>query len=208
MQRDSKVGASTLFRRKGVAPQARGDAGFAKGHPPRSPFLRKGEENRTALIAPGRKSKTRPLESRHSRGFTLLEVLAAIALLVIAFAVGLGALGKSAQNAARSAALDTAVEHAQSLLAEQGLAAPLKDETLSGTFDDGMRWSLKIHALPRPAAAANGADGAAVLQQGGVMMAQATGIDLYQLDVAVSYGANRTLRLATQRVQAASEADR
>lgn len=34
-----------------------------------------------------------------TRGFTLIEVLAAIALLAIAFAVGLGALGKAAQNA-------------------------------------------------------------------------------------------------------------
>ncbi|MGH8184846.1 MAG: prepilin-type N-terminal cleavage/methylation domain-containing protein [Rhodanobacteraceae bacterium] len=140
---------------------------------------------------------------RCSGGFTLLEVLAAIALLAIAFAVGLGALGKSAQNAGRSASLDTAVEHAQSLLAEQGLAAPLKDETLAGTFNDGMRWTLKIHALPRPAAAGDGAGTAAALRQNGAMMAQATGIDLYQLDVAVRYGADRTLRLSTQRAQAA-----
>ena len=63
------------------------------------------------------------------RGFTLIEVLAAIALLAIAFAVGLGALGKSAQNAAQAAALDTAVERAQSLLAGQGLAAPLEDSS-------------------------------------------------------------------------------
>lgn len=138
----------------------------------------------------------------NARGFTLIEVLAAIALLAIAFAVGLGALGKSAQNAARSAALDTAVEHAQSLLAEQGLATPLKDASLSGSFRDGMRWTLKIHALPRPAAATNDT-GAAVLQQNGVLMAQATGIDLYQLDVAVQYGAGRVLRLSTQRAQAA-----
>ena len=86
-----------------------------------------------------------------SRGFTLIEVLAAIALLAIAFAIGLGALGKSAQNAARAVALDAAVEHAQSLFAEQGMVAPLKDESTEGTFDDGMRWTLKVHALPRSA---------------------------------------------------------
>lgn len=137
-------------------------------------------------------------------GFTLIEVLAAIALLAIAFAVGLGALGKSAQNAGRAAALDTAVEHARTLLSEQGLIAPLKNAKLSGRFGDGMAWELDIHALPRLANPANGA-GVVVLQQGGVMMAQATAIDLYQLDVAVQYGAGRTLRLSTQRAQAASE---
>lgn len=141
-----------------------------------------------------------PCSQRRS-GFTLIEVLAAIALLAIAFAIGLGALGKSAQNAGRSAALDTAVEHAQDLLASQGLIRPLDDGTLSGTFDDGMRWTLKIHALPRPAA---GPGGGEALQQQGALMAQPSGIDLYQLDVAVQYGAGRVLRLSTQRAQAAS----
>ena len=137
-----------------------------------------------------------------SRGFTLIEVLAAIALLAIAFAIGLDTLGKSAGNAARSAALDAAVERAQSLLSGQGLADPLRNETLSGAFDDGMRWTLKVHMLPRPPTSP-GADDAASSQQGGVMFAQASGVDLYQLDVAVQYGAGRTLRLSTQRAQAA-----
>lgn len=143
--------------------------------------------------------------SRHSAGFTLIEVLAAIALLAIAFAVSLGALGKSAQNAARSAALDTAVERAQTLLAEQGLTAPLKPETLSGRFDDGMAWTLKIHALPTPPTTSNDIGAGAVVQQGGVVMAQASAVEVYQLDVAVQYGAGRTLRLATQRAQAVSQ---
>ena len=137
-----------------------------------------------------------------SRGFTLVEVLAAIALLAIAFAIGLGTLGKSAHNAAHSAALDTAVERAQSLLSGQGLTDPLKNETLAGTFDDGMRWTLKVQALPRPSRS-TGDDNAASSQQGSVMFAQASGVDLYQLDIAVQYGAGRTLRLSTQRAQAA-----
>lgn len=136
------------------------------------------------------------------RGFTLIEVLAAIALLAITFAVALGALGKSAQNAARGAALDSAVEHAESLLAGQGLTAPLQNGTTSGTFGDGMHWTLVVHALPRPA---RGGAAAVALQQGGAMVAQATAVDVYQLDVAVGYGAGRTLRLATQRAQAATE---
>lgn len=136
-----------------------------------------------------------------SRGFTLLEVLAAIAMLAIVFVVGVGALGRAAQNVATSAALDTAVEHAQSLLAEQGLTAPLEAGRTSGTFPDGMAWTLTIRALPR---ATNASDNdAAALPQQGAMFAQASAIDLYQLDVAVQYGAGRTLRLSTQRAQAA-----
>jgi general secretion pathway protein I len=137
-----------------------------------------------------------------ARGFTLLEVLAALAVLAIAFAIGLGALGKSAQNAVRGAALDTAVERAQSVLAEQGLMAPLQDETLQGKFDDGMSWTLRIHALPRPA---TGNGQAVALQRQGVLLAQAGAIDIYQLDIAVQYGAGRVLRLSTQRAQAAAE---
>lgn len=136
-------------------------------------------------------------------GFTLIEVLAAIALLAIAFAIGLGALGKSAHNAAHGAALNAAVEHAQSLLAGHGLEAPLEDETLSGRFDDGMRWTLKVRGLPKPPPSSPGVQGGVALQQGNVLVAQASGIDLYQLDVTVEYGAGRTLRLSTQRAQAA-----
>lgn len=138
-----------------------------------------------------------------SRGFTLIEVLAAIALLAIAFAIGLGALGKAAQNAAHGSRLDTAVEHAQTLFAEQGLTKPLANDTTSGTFEDGMHWTLKIHVLPKPAS--TGAPAAVSLQQGGAMMVQAAAVDLYQLDASVSYGAGRVLRLSTQRAQAAPE---
>jgi general secretion pathway protein I len=138
------------------------------------------------------------------RGFTLIEVLAAIALLAIAFAVALGALGKSAQNAGRSAQLDSAVEHAQTLLAEQGLSAPLRDATTSGTFADGMRWDLRVHVLPQPT---RGTQAAVSLQHGGAMVVQAKGIDVYQLDVAVHYGSGRILRLATQRAQDATATD-
>lgn len=146
--------------------------------------------------------------ARQATGFTLIEVLAAIALLAIAFAIGLGALGKSAQNAAHAVALDTAVERAQSLLAEQGLATPLKAQTTSGSFADGSHWTLRIHLLPRPTPRAGGdaaGDTLAQASPGGAMVAQAAAIDLYQLDVSVDYGAGRVLRLATLRAQAAPE---
>ena len=154
-------------------------------------------------FASGRASSLLPApRSLHSGGFTLIEVLAAIALLALAFAVSLGALGKSAQNAGRSMALSTALERAQSLFARQGLTGPLKQETRTGQFDDGMRWTLKVQVLPKPPPSSDAEDSAS-LQQNGVMMAQASAIDLYQIDVAVQYGADRTLRLSTQRAQAA-----
>lgn len=141
---------------------------------------------------------------RCPRGFTLLEVLAAIALLALAFAVGLGALGAAARNAARGAALDTAVERAQTLLSEQGLAKPLVGTSQSGRFDDGMTWTLEVRALPRQATASGSGAPAGLQQDEGALMAQASGVDLYRLDVAVQYGAGRTLRLSTLRAQASA----
>ncbi|MBS0383466.1 MAG: prepilin-type N-terminal cleavage/methylation domain-containing protein [Proteobacteria bacterium] len=142
-----------------------------------------------------------PRFASRPRGFTLLEVLAAIALLAIAFAVGLGALGKAAQNAGRAAALNTAVERAQSLFAEQGLDTPLRAGTQNGKFTDGMAWTLQIRALPPLPAAPDGQSGV-LPQPSGAAPAQVA-VELYQLDVAVQYGAGRTLRLSTQRAQTA-----
>src|SRR5579875_2296601 len=83
-------------------------------------------------------------------GFTLLEVLAAIALLAIAFAIGLSALGAATGNATRSAALTTAYERAQSILDQQGLTAPLQPGEIHGRFDDGAEWSVRITRLAAP----------------------------------------------------------
>lgn len=153
-----------------------------------------------------RRAGSRRAPAACARGFTLLEVLAAIALLAIAFAIGLSALGGAARNARRAAALDTAVERAQTLLAQQGLTAPLESGTHSGTFKDGMAWKLQVrrvqHAAPATANAGAPADAG---PQGGMMLVQASAIDLYRLDVAVQYGDHHTLRLATERAQAAQE---
>jgi len=172
-----------------------------KGHEPTQPECCIACGKRVERVPAGCDSRFSIPDSRISRGFTLIEVLAAIALLAIAFAIGLGALGKSAQNAAHAAALDAAVEHAQSLFAEQGLTGPLKNASTEGTFDDGMRWTLKVRALPKPPQ--QGTATTVALQQGGVMMAQAANIELWQLDATVQYGAGRVLRLSTQRAQAA-----
>lgn len=138
-------------------------------------------------------------------GFTLIEVLAAIALLALVFAVALSAIGGAARNAANATALDAAVEHAQSLLAGQGLTAPLEVGDQSGAFADGMHWSLETTRLARPAPRASDENGTGFggAQTGGVLMVQAGAIDIYQLQVAVRYAGGRTLRLATERAQAA-----
>jgi len=143
-----------------------------------------------------------PFHSRAS-GFTLLEVLAAIALLAFAFAIGLRAMSGALGNATQGAALTTAALQAQSLLDAQGLTAPLRTGVQRGRFADSSTWQLRTTALtpPSPPAPAAGFAASPAQSFGG-------GIDLYRLDLDVHYGGSgaRTLHFSTLRAQMAQGA--
>jgi general secretion pathway protein I len=155
----------------------------------RRPVIAPGVAGPTAGCAAGRDEWV-----RRAGGFTLLEVLAAIALLAIAFAIGLSTLGTATGNAARSAALATATERAQSLLDGRGLDAPLRAGRIRGQFGDGRHWTIDITRLAALAPAGRGAT-----------LAQPAAVDLYRLDLALQYGDGRTLRLSTLRAQVAPQ---
>ena len=82
---------------------------------------------------------------RRASGFTILEVLVALAILAFAMAAILGAIGTNLAAAARAQALMRATMAAQSLLAGAGLDAPLQPGRHSGVLPDGSGWSLDIH---------------------------------------------------------------
>ncbi len=128
-----------------------------------------------------------PFHSRAS-GFTLLEVLAAIALLAFAFAIGLRAM---------SGALSNAVLQAQSLLDAQGLTAPLRAGLRHGSFVDGATWQLRASVYTPPSSPPAAGFAAPPAQSFG------GGIDLYRLDLDVHYGGSgaRALRFSTMRAQ-------
>lgn len=131
-------------------------------------------------------------------GFTLLEVLAAIALLAFAFAIGLRAMSGALKNSMRGEAITATTLEAQSLLDEQGLVLPLGPGMQRGRFADGATWRLHTtrYTPPTPPAA-NGFATSPARPLGG------NGIDLFRLDLDVRYGGGRTLHFSTLRAQQA-----
>ena len=77
-------------------------------------------------------------------GFTLIEVLVALAIAAIGLAFFLSAAGVGLQNAGIADQYVQATRRAQSRLAEVGLTMPLKQGDYSGDDGDGFRWRVVI----------------------------------------------------------------
>jgi general secretion pathway protein I len=90
------------------------------------------------------------------RGFSLIEVLAALVVLALALGYGSGILSQSAEAVRRADAQVQALAQAESLLAEVGYVYPLRAGSFDGETPEGGRWRLDIapvsagEALARP----------------------------------------------------------
>ena len=128
-----------------------------------------------------------PGRASRARGFTLLEVIAAIMLLAIAFAALMQVAGGSIRLSQNASAHSEAALWARSLLDTAFTTEPIKPGSSSGRFDQRFRWSLDVTPWRVAGASPN-----ATLQ-------------LYQLDLDVMWGSSshprsahfRTLRLAS-----------
>lgn len=139
----------------------------------------------------GRPARLR-LGRREARGFTLLEVLVALAIAALALVAlfSAGSSGLFATDAATRA--EEALERAQSHLAAVGRDAALLPADASGDDGGGYRWHLTVRPLEsRRLSPGNGVFGAA------------TTATLYEVAVAVSWrggGRERRVVLRTLRL--------
>jgi general secretion pathway protein I len=88
---------------------------------------------------------------RGQRGFTLIEVVVAFALLALALTFLLGSLSGAARQVRMASDSSGAALHAQSLLAQVGVGETLRPGRRQGIFDAGRyRWALDIEPYADP----------------------------------------------------------
>ena len=85
------------------------------------------------------------------RGYTLIEVLVAFAVLALALTVLLGTLSGATRQVRWSADAGRAALHAQSLVAQVGVGEPLVPGRRGGELDAGRyRWLLEVEPWADP----------------------------------------------------------
>jgi general secretion pathway protein I len=131
--------------------------------------------------------------ARHAqRGFTLLEVIAAIALLAVAFAALMQVAGSSMRLTAKAGDRSIAALHARAVLDGAFVVDPLQPGITQGTFDDNYRWRLSVSPW-QPAG-----------QQTSPLQLQVANQTLsaprlFRLDLEIGWG-NQTARFSTLRL--------
>lgn len=78
------------------------------------------------------------------RGFTLIEALAAFAILALSLGQLLRSISAGAENERRADFMTRAASDGQSHLAALGLALPLVAGEAAGRYDDGLIWTLNV----------------------------------------------------------------
>jgi general secretion pathway protein I len=122
-------------------------------------------------------------------GFTLIELVAAFVIFALGFGVLLQILSGCLHSTAQAADYTRASLWAQSLLDVQGVGENLQEGDFSGSFDDKYNWRLRVAKIQPPEEAqAPSAVAGNTNVKGPAITALATNIDLYQLELVVSWG--------------------
>ncbi len=77
-------------------------------------------------------------------GFTLVEVIVALAILALGLSVLLGSISGSLRRTANAARMAEAGALAQSLLAQVGTDLQIRPDDSFGEFPNGYRWHLRM----------------------------------------------------------------
>ncbi|HEY4293831.1 type II secretion system protein [Luteibacter sp.] len=131
------------------------------------------------------------------RGFSLLEVIAAIAVLAITFAALMQVAGSSLSLTARANERTQAALRARSLLDGAFVMEPVREGASDGRFDDTYRWRMNVSRY-QPPGDVPGGNGQPGLDDGGGGM--------YRLDLDVVWGpagGERHARFSTLRLAGA-----
>lgn len=123
----------------------------------------------SAPVARFRESRI-PNSPFRQQGFSLLEVIAAILLLAIAFTALMKVAGGAIALSRNAAAHDEAALWARSLLDSAFVTEPVAPGQRSGRFNDHYRWTLDVTPWQVPGAQPS------------------TSAQLYRLDLAVQWG--------------------
>lgn len=126
------------------------------------------------------------------RGYTLIEVIVAFAVLGLGLMLLLGTLSNGTRQVRWAADSGRAALHARSLLDDVGIAVPITPGQSTGTFEDGRyRWTLEIAPFVDPDAPP--------------ALSAPDGDGLFELTLAVDWGEagpRERLRLQTLRLRA------
>ncbi|MCQ8105035.1 type II secretion system GspH family protein [Methylomonas sp. SURF-2] len=90
---------------------------------------------------------------RRLKGFSLLEILVAFAIMAVALTIVLRIFGAGVNTAVISEEYNLAVQIAESLMARTGVETPLREGELSGLEGDKYAWTVGISPVPEPVAA-------------------------------------------------------
>ena len=137
----------------------------------------------------------------HAKGFSLLEVVAAVLLLALTFASLMRVAGSSLNLTARSAERSEAAMWARSLLDSAFVLEPIRAGRSSGRFDERFRWQLSVQPFQLPASAP---------APGSQPVAPPSPLKLYRLDLDVlwkSAGHDYSARFSTLRMGGPSMQD-
>ncbi|MEP6908405.1 MAG: prepilin-type N-terminal cleavage/methylation domain-containing protein [Pseudoxanthomonas sp.] len=131
---------------------------------------------------------------RRARGFTLIEVIIAFALLALALTLLLGSLSGAARQVRNADDAGRATLHAQSLLAQLGVGDALRPDTQQGVFEQGRyRWALDIKPYVDP-------PNVAILKP---RVLEGNAPRLLQVQLSVAWGDDRGQRLQWQTLRLA-----